>query len=493
MKLRAKVLQIATKGPFIAILNKLDAQNLDLEAIDRIKLKSKHKSQVVVVDLAYGKKEVKPGEIGLFLDVADELGIKDNDEIEIFLEQKPESLQYIKKKLDKNKLNKEEINQIIRDLLANRLTEIEATYFVAGCYINGMTIDESAYLAEAIVNNSGKIRFNKKIVVDKHSIGGLAANRTTLIIVPIVAAAGLTIPKTSTRSITSPSGTSDTMEVLAPVTHSKEKIMEIVSKTNACIVWGGTLDLASADDKLIQLEKPLGLDPEGFLLASILAKKSAVDSSHILIDIPIGPETKIKNKEKAKELAKKFVVLGKKLCMHIKVIISDGSQPIGNGIGPALEARDILLILQNRNGPDDLKKKALYMSGLIIEMGGQKDGQKRALEILKSGKAYKKLQEIIKAQGGNPNIQPEDIKLGEYAYTFKSSKSGKVNYISNNLITKLAKSAGAPIDKGAGVYLHKKVKDKVKENDSLITIYAESKDKLRFALKEHLNEIIKVD
>ena len=492
MKFKPKILQIATKGPLIAILNKIDVQLLNLSALDRIKIKKKEKRKVVAIDIAYGKKEVSPGEIGLFLDVAEELNIKEDDEVEVSLESKPESLQYIKKKLDKKELSKIEIDKIIKDLLANKLTEIEATYFVAACYINKMSLDESAYLTEAIVKNSGRLKFNKKPIVDKHSIGGLAGNRTTPIIVSIVAAAGLTIPKTSTRSITSPSGTSDTMEVLAPVSHSKEKIMEIVKKTNACMVWGGTLDLASADDKLIQLEKPLSLDPEGFLLASILAKKSAVDSSHILIDIPIGREAKIESKKRAKDLAKKFITLGKKLNMKIKVIITDGSQPIGNGVGPALEAKDILLILQNRNGPEDLKKKAVYMAGLIFEMVGYKNGYKKALEILESGKAYKKMQEIIKKQGGNPNIQPENIKLGIYPYTFRSRTSGKISYISNKLITKLAKSAGAPNNKGAGVYLHKKLNTKINVNEPLFTIYAESKDKLTFALKENLNNVMKI-
>lgn len=492
MKFKAKIISITTKGPLIAVLHKVDAQSLGINALDRIKIKKGTKSKVVVIDVAYDKKEIKPGEIGLFLDTADELKIKNNDELQISIEQKPESIYYIKKKLDKQELNKKEIDLIIKDLLVNKLTEVEATYFVAGCYVNGMTLDEAAYLAEAIVNNSGKLHFNKKPIADKHCIGGIPNNRTTPIIVPILAAGGVILPKTSTRSITSPSGTSDTMEVLAPVAHSKEKIMEIVNKTNACMVWGGTLDLASADDKLIQLEKQLSLDPEGFLLASILAKKSAANASHVLIDIPVGPEAKIKTKQRAEDLAEKFVTLGKKLNMKIRVIITDGSQPIGNGIGPALEAIDVLKILQN-NGPEDLKKKSVYMSSLIFDMVGVKDSQKKATEILESGKAYRKMQEIIQAQGGNPHIQPEDIKLGKFTYAYKSPHKGKITHISNISVTKIAKSAGAPNDKGSGIYLHKKVNDSVEEKEKLFTIYAESREKLVFAMKENLKEVTKVE
>ncbi len=489
MKLKAKIFNITTQGPLIAILNRKDAISLDLEPLDRIKIKKRKKVLVAAIDIAYGKKEVAPSEIGLFLDIADELKIKENENIEVFTEPKPKSLLYIKKKLDGFELNKEEINFIIKDLVENKLTEIEVSYFVSGCYTNKMTLDESAYLTEAIVKNGGRLKFNKKIVVDKHSIGGLAGNRTTPIIVPIVAAAGLTIPKTSTRSITSAAGTSDCIEVLAPVTHSKEKIMEIVKKTNACMVWGGTLDLASADDKLIKLEKVLNLDPEGILLASILAKKAAADSSHILIDIPVGPEAKITDMKKAKKLAKKFIKIGKKLNMKIKVIITDGSQPIGNGIGPALEARDVLLVLQNR-GPEDLKNKSVCLAGMLLEMAGIKKGEKKALDILSSGLAYKKMQEIIKAQGGNPNIQPEEIKIGQYKHRILAKNSGKIKTISNKKIARIAKLAGAPTDKGAGVDLLVRTGNKVNIGSTLFIIYAENQEKLNQVLKEDLNNTV---
>ena len=492
MKLKVKILNIATKGPLIAILNKADAMQLDLVELDRIRIKKNSKERVVVIDLAYGKKTIEVGEIGLFLDVAEELNLKNKDIIEVKPEPKPFSLALIKKKLDGKELSREEINSIVKDLMENELTEIETTYFISGCYIHGMTLKESAYLTEAIVKSGSRLKFDGNRVVDKHSIGGIPGNRTTPIIVSIVAAAGLIMPKTSTRSITSPAGTSDAMEVLAPVSHSKEKILEIVKKTNACMVWGGTMDLAAADDKLIKFEKVLNLDPEGIMLASILAKKSAVDSNKVLIDIPCGKEAKIEDKKRAKNLAKKFVILGKKIGIQIKVIITDGSKPIGKGVGPALEARDVLLVLQNR-GPEDLKSKSVYMAGLILAMAGFKNPIKKSLEILENGRAYKKLQEIIKAQGGNPKIQPEEIKLGKYTYEVKALKSGKIISISNNLVSRIAKEAGAPTDKGSGIYLNKSIKEKVEKGEVLFTIYAENKEKLDYVKKEVLEEVYKVN
>ena len=492
MRFKVKVVNIATKGPLIAILNHEDATFLDLQALDRIKIKKGSKEIIAAVDISYSKKDINKSEIGLFLDIIEKLNLKNKEFIDICVEPKPKSLEFIKKKLDNNPLNKEEIDSIIKDLVENKLTEVETTYFISACYINKMSLDESVYLTEAISKNGGKLKFDKKFVVDKHCSGGVPNNRTTPIIVPIIAAAGLTMPKTSTRSITSPAGTADCVEILAPVSHSKEEIMKIVKKTNACMVWGGTLDLASADDKLIKLERILDLDPEGILLASILAKKSAVDSSHILIDIPIGKETKIKDVKQGRKLAKKFIKIGKKLGMKIRVILTDGSHPIGNGIGPALEARDVLLILQNR-GPLDLKNKAVCMAGIILDMVGIKNSQKKALEILESGLAYKKMQEIIKAQGGNPNIQPEEIQIGKFKHEVKAKKSGKVNYISNNKISRIAKIAGAPFDKGAGIDLFVKIKSEVNHNSVLYTIHAENKEKLIEAIKEELDKAVIID
>ena len=476
MKCKVKKKRLSSGGPLIAIMHETDAQKLGIHPLDRIQIKK----TAVVVNLTCC--DIKPGYIGLFIETWNTINVKENEIIDIQPAKKPLSLKYIKQKLDGYELNEEEMQEIIKDINRNNITEIEATYFVAGCYRNGMTLNESAALTKAIVKNSGQIRFHKYPIVDKHSVGGVPGNRTTPIIVAIVAAAGLRIPKTSTRSITSPAGTADTMEVLAPVEFTAKEIKEIAQKTGGCLVWGGTKDLASADDKLIKLEKPLRLDPEGILLASILAKKSAVESSHILIDIPYGTEAKIETRKEALRLKKRFTQLGKKLGLRTQVMLTEGSEPIGNGIGPALEARDVLLVLQDK-GPEDLKKKSLIMAAKLMKMVGIKNAKKRATDILKSGEALLKLQEIIKAQGGKPK-RPEDISLGKYTYTVKAKKVGKITHISNKEIARIAFIAGAPQDKGAGVYLHVHKGAKVTINQSLYTIYAEHANKLTEAKKE---------
>jgi len=494
MKLKTKIYTIETGGPLIGIININDARKLTIGALDRVKAKKGKIETVIAVDISIQEKgkckstEICEGEIGLFIDVAKKLNVKNGEIIEIEHEPKPQELDYIKEKLDGQELNRKKIHEIIRALINNKLTEVEATYFVAGCYRNGMTLDEAQYLTEAIVENGSRLNLKGKILADKHCIGGIPNNRTTPIIIPIIAAAGLTIPKTSTRSITSPSGTADVVEIFSPVSHSKEKIEQIVNKTNACMVWGGTLDLATADDKLIKLERPLSLDPEGFFLASILGKKSAVKSKYILIDIPTGPEAKIKDKVKAKDLGEKFVKLGKRLGMKIKYIISDGTQPIGNGIGPALEARDVLMALQN-DGPTDLKNKSIYMAGLIFEMVGIKNGQERARNILETGKAYEKFKEIIKEQGGNPNIKIDEIKLGKYVHSYISTKKGKIIAVSNKMVNKISKTAGAPTSKGSGMCLNYKTGDSINKGEILFTIYSENKEDLDITKKLELDKV----
>ena len=326
-----------------------------------------------------------------------------------------------------------------------------------------------------------KLNLKRHPIVDKHSIGGICGNRTTMVIVPIIASLGFTMPKTSSRAISSPAGTADTMESLASVSFDVKEIEKIVEKTNGCIVWGGGVDLASADDKMIKVRNPLRLDPEGLLLASIMAKKKAVNASHVLIDIPVGKGAKVESKREARNLRRKFIELGKDLKIKIKVIITDGKQPIGNGVGPNLEARDVLNVLMGK-GPKDLRDKAIKMATIILRMLNLKDANKRVLDSLNSGKAYNKMKEIIKAQKGKI-FKPEQLEYGKFKKEFYSNKNGRVKFIDNKDVSKIARTAGAPTDKTAGVYLNKKLKDKIKKNEILFTIYSDSEKRLGYAVE----------
>lgn len=316
-------------------------------------------------------------------------------------------------------------------------------------------------------------------------LGGVAGNRTTMVLVPIIAAAGLYIPKSSSRSITSASGTADTMEVLAPVDIPINELKKIVLKTKGSIVWGGGMNLAAADDKLIKIRHPLSLDPKGVMLASVLAKKKAVNATHVVIDIPIGRGAKVQDMNEAKDLADDFIHIGKELGMGIEAIITDGSDPIGIGIGPALECKDVLEVLDGA-GPYDLREKSCELAGKLLELCGKVGkGRGRAVaeELIQNGKAMKKFREIIEAQGGDPKVKVEDLPIGEHKYTVIAPKNGRINHIDNRMLSKIARAAGSPRDKGAGVALHAEGGDKVRKGDVLFEIYAENPAKLNFAIK----------
>lgn len=483
MKLKVKDMDITTGGIIVVLLNREDAKNFDLHHGDRVTVRKGKKKTVAVLDIAESTKTLPIGEIGLFEETLKKLNAKHGDKVDFDIEEKPKSLSYIKEKLDGKELTCLQTNEIIKDIVEGNLDSIEITYFIAASYTRGLSLKESIDLTNAIVSHGDTLKIGRKPILDKHCTGGVPGNRTTMIVVPIIAAAGLNIPKTSSRSITSPAGTADTMEVLCDVAIPVPKMKSILKKAKGCMVWGGAMNLAAADDKMIKLRHPLSLDPEGMLLASILAKKHAVNSSHVLIDIPLGKDTKIKTKTQAMHLKRKFLKIGGKLGMKIKVTITDGSQPIGNGIGPSLEAIDVLKVLrQDSDAPKDLLKKSLHLATMMLEMAGKKEPRKLATSLLESGKAYSKMKEIIKLQGGKTFV-PEDISVGEFTYVYKSDKDGTVISINNKEISRIARIAGAPEDKEAGIYLHKHQKDKVKKGEAVMTVYSRSKTKLKYAIE----------
>ncbi len=482
MKLKIKDVKLSTGGPYVAILNEDDARKLDVYALDRIRIDGFS----VLVNIA--TKGIKKGQLGLLEEALKKTKLKPGDTIKIFPQTKPTSVNHIKKKLKGKRLKQPEINEIISDIVSNRLSEVEISYFASACYINGLSLNETYYLTQAIVKNSKSLDLKKKKILDKHSIGGIPGNRTTMIVVPIVAALGYTMPKTSSRSITSASGTSDTMETLANVTLTTNKIKEVVKKTNACLVWGGVMELASADDSLIKVERPLSLDPEGIMIASILSKKKSVNATHVLIDIPVGKNAKITNLRRAKRLRNKFIRVGKKLGMKIRVVFTYGNEPIGNGIGPALEAVDVLEVLKGK-GPKDLRKKSIALATMLLELAGEKQARKKVLDVLNSGLAYEKMKQIIKAQGKSKH----KLKIGKYFQSITAKKSGYVKEIKNAEIARIARIAGSPKDKGAGIYLNVHAHHKVKKGEILLTIYAENKKKLEYAIEAYRkSEVIKI-
>ncbi|MET1101483.1 MAG: AMP phosphorylase [Pyrodictiaceae archaeon] len=398
----------------------------------------------------------------------------------------PKSSSYLLKRLHGERLSANEVKAIVSDIVQGYYDDAGIAAFLVAQEIHGMREEELEYLIRAMVETGEVIEFGEP-VFDMHSIGGVPGNsKVALLVVPIVASTGLLIPKTSSRAITSPAGTADTMEVLARVVFKPDEVREIARKVRGTLVWGGGLGLAPADDIFVRVERKLSIDPPAQLVASILSKKLAMSVSRLVIDIPVGRGAKIESEAAASRLASLFLQQAGRIGIALKVALTYGGEPVGHTAGPALEAREALEALIKGWGSLSLVTKACSLAGILLEMGGAAPlgrGEEKACEILKTGKAYRKFREIVEAQEGDPDVKPEDIELGEYTYTLESRAEGLVTHIDNKAITRIARAAGAPDDKKAGVYLHAKVGYRVKKGDPLLTIYASSKSRLKEAIQ----------
>lgn len=433
------------------------------------------------------------GEASLSESAWKRLSAKEGEQITFSHLQPVESMRDVRAKMYGQRLDKNAFQRIIKDIADTKYSNIELAAFITACAGDNLNIAEISSLTQAMVEAGEKMDWAKDIVVDKHCIGGLPGNRTTPIVVSIIAAAGLTIPKTSSRAITSPAGTADTMETITNVNLSINKIREVVKKEGGCIVWGGAVALSPADDVLIKIEKALDVDSEGQMIASVLSKKAAAGSTHVVIDIPVGKTAKVRTQEDAQKLKYYFTVVGKAIGLKVEVLITDGSQPIGRGIGPALEALDVLSVLKNtKDAPADLKNRATLIAGSILELAGKSSlgkGQQDALQILNTYQAYEKFISICEAQGGF-----HEPVVGQLQHKVIAEQSGKVTKIDNRRLAKVAKLSGAPSNPGAGVLFLAPLGKMVKNGDVLFTIYAESKGELAYALEylKSQSNIIKI-
>jgi len=473
---RSKIVDISTRSRLI-LLNVKDAERLGMTTHDRARLTKDERSAPAIVNTT--ETFVEPGDVGVFLDTAKELDVVEGDPVTVTLLPPQTSVQYIKKKMRGEKLANHEINNIIKDVVDRSLSEIEITAFIIAQQYHGMGMDEIEGLTRAMVEHGSTIDFQKP-VFDKHSLGGIPGNKVSLLIVPIVAAAGLLIPKTSSRAITSPSGTADTMSTLAPVDFSATELKAIANKTNGAIIWGGSLNLAPADDIFIGVEYPLQMDPESQMLASIMAKKLAVGTDYLVLDLPVGREAKVETSEQARRISNQLIELGERLGVRTKCGITYGGQPVGYSVGPALEAKEALLALEGR-GPTSLVEKSTALAGLLFELAGKAPrgkGQDFATEILTSGRALAKMREIIEAQGGDPRVKPDEMPIGEKKVQVNAPCDGYITRVSNRAITAIARAAGAPIEKGAGVVFYGKEGHKVKKDETILEIHAERETRL---------------
>jgi len=481
MEFKIQQLQIKA-GKYKVVLNTEDAKELGTRGGDRVQLKD-HSYLTAIAETG---DMIPKGSVGVYQEICEKMGKVCPLTVDIIPTSRPSSVAFIKKVMDHQKLTQEEIYQIVQDIVRDNLTEIEMAAYVTASYIHGMTSDEVEWLTRAMIDTGEKIEFDTHPIMDKHSIGGVPGNKISLLVVPIIAANGLLIPKTSSRAITGAAGTADLMEVLAPVELNAEEIKSITEKVGGVIAWGGATNIAPADDKLIHAEYPLSIDPYNQLLASIMAKKGAVGADCVVIDIPTGSGTKVPTMQEGKKLAMELIELGGRLGMNVECAMTYGASPVGRTVGPVIEVREALKVLETMEGPNSLIEKSTALAGILLEMGGvaaKGHGKDQAVETLRSGKALKKLKEIIEAQGGDPNVTHADIKPGEHRGELASPADGYIIEFDNKRIVEIARIAGAPLDKGAGVWINRKKGEMVKKGEPLITIFSEKSWKLTSAMK----------
>lgn len=445
-----------------------------LRALTKIEVKGGRRHLLAtlnIVEANGGPALIAPHELGLSTEAFDRLGLENGDEITLEPAPPPRSLAAVREKINGAVLPPEAYQAIVEDISDHRYSRMELAAFLVAA-AGFMTSEEVLALTRAMIGVGTRLDWHQDVVVDKHCIGGIPGNRTTMLVVPIVAAHGLTMPKTSSRAITSPAGTADTMEVLCNVNLDTDAMHRVIAEQHGCLIWGGHMRMAPADDIMISVERPLGIDTQEQMVASILSKKVSAGSTHLLIDIPMGPQAKVKSQVEAVRLRKMFEYVGGALGLTLDIVITDGRQPIGRGIGPVLEARDVMQVLRQEGGrPRDLEDKAVMLAGRIIDFdpavrGGE--GEAIARAILSDGRALAKMEAIMKAQGS----AQEEHCLGAHTRDVLAPADGEVVGVDCAQLNHIARLAGCPMDKGAGLDLFVRVGDRVRKGAALYRIHA---------------------
>lgn len=498
--LSAKTLDISTGDVVIVVLNNKDADSLSIRPGDGLTVK--HGSQSANVTADVSRELVKEGEIGLFNEVSRRIEVEDGDVVGVDYLERSGAIKAIVKKLLRNDLNEEEIQTIIEGIVSNHLGTIETTYFAAAGFSPGFNDKELYYLTKAMAATGDTINWKTELgidqVVDKHSIGGIPAKGVTPILVAIVSSLGLVVPDAPTRAITAPAGTADVMEVLCPVTFTRDEVVKLVKKEGACIVWGGGLDIAPADDILIRIEKPLGIELYDKFIVSILAKKVAMGINHLVLDLPTGPDTKVEYDHEVPVIRRKFMTLAQQFGIKLEVVGRHPLSPDGRGVGPVLEARDVLMVLeQSKDRYLPLEATAVKLAGTLLELAGHSrngKGEEVARKQLTSGKALEKFKKIIANQGGDPSVTSETLPAGDVIFVDYAENSGEVVDIENKAVREVAQALGCPHNKKAGIFFYKQVGEEVKKGDKLLKMYSTSTERLDTAkalLKEKPMTILK--
>lgn len=425
---------------------------------------------------------IADGDAGLSEAAWQRLGLEEGDYVVVSHPEPLESMAHVRSRIFGHRLEYEAFQAIVSDVVTGRLSDIDLSAFLTTCASPPLDQAEVLALTNAMIGAGECLSWSSAIVADKHSVGGLPANRTTPIVVAIAASLGLTIPKTSSRAITSPAGTADTMEVLAPVDLDIPAMRRVVEREGGCLVWGGSIRLSPADDLFIRIERALDLDSEGQMVASILSKKIAAGATCLVIDMPIGGTAKVRDRATAESLAEAIRRVARAFDVHTQVVFGDGTQPIGRGIGPALEAIDVVRVLTCApDAPADLRARAIRLVAALLELAGSVSagtGEIVAAKALDDGRAWTKFQAICEAQGGM-----RDPPKSAHRRPVAAARSGRIVSVDNRRIARMAKLAGAPDDKAAGLQMLARVGDIVEVGQPLCALHASTRGQLAYAFE----------
>lgn len=411
----------------------------------------------------------------------------------------------IEKKRDGGALTKEEIDFFIEQYTKGDIPDYQASALLMAVYFQNMNPEERAYLTIAMAKSGDQIDLSaiEGIKVDKHSTGGVG-DTTTLVLAPLVASAGVAIAKMSGRGLGHTGGTIDKLEAI-PGFHAEitnEKFHELVNKNKIAVI-GQSGNLTPADKKLYSLRDVTAtVNSIPLIASSIMSKKIASGADRIVLDVKTGDGAFMQELQDAKELATAMVSIGNEVGRQTMAIISDMSQPLGRAIGNGLEVKEAIETLKG-NGPNDLTELCLTLGSQMMILGEKAKTMQEAREILTekitNGSALQTFKTFVEAQGGNPNVVDDDSLLPQASYQVKllAKQSGYISRMKANEIGTAAMLLGAGratkdsvIDLSVGIVLHKKVGDKIKEGEPVLTMHSNTENIMD--VKEKLYEAIEV-
>ncbi len=405
----------------------------------------------------------------------------------------------IYKKREGGSLTKEEIEYFIRGYVAGDIPDYQASALLMAIFFRGLAREEIFQLTNAMRYSGDTIDLSsiKGIKVDKHSTGGVG-DKTTLVVAPLAAACGVPIAKMSGRGLGFTGGTVDKMESIPGFRTSMEpdEFLAQVNRIGMAVI-GQTAHITPADKKLYALRDVTAtIDNNGLISSSIMSKKLAAGSDAILLDVKVGDGAFMENIDAARELAELMVDIGDRAGRRTVAAITDMNQPLGCAVGNALEVIEAIETLKGR-GPEDITELGEKLAGVMIYLGGQADspdeGFRKASEALASGRGLAKFKEFVAAQGGDPNVADDYSLFPQAAHTLDltADADGYVSRIAARSIGIASQHTGAgratkedEIDLSAGVYLHKKIGDRVCKGETLATFYGNKPEKLSAALEQ---------